>query len=171
MLESILILAILLRFLALGVFKIPSGSMEPTLNIGDYILVYKGSYYKHPPQRGDVVVFRQLENSTATRKRFFSKKYRYYVKRIIAIPEDVIEIKESQVWLNGFPVLEPYLHEDSGMENSAPQKIPKDSYFVMGDHRCCSKDSRSRGVIEKDCLVGKVLCIYWPFKRIGRIDS
>ena len=147
-----LILAMLIRTYIIQAFKIPSGSMIPTLLVGDHILVNKFLYgTKIPfsgkrafmfkkPERGDIIVFKYPENPDKD-----------FIKRVVAIEGDVIESKNKKVHVNGNKVSEPYAqHTDSSMrpmgieprDNFGPVIVPKNKYFVMGDNRDQSYDSR-----------------------------
>lgn len=183
-----LILALLIRAYVIQAFKIPSGSMIPTLVIGDHILVNKFIYgSKIPfsdkrvivfkkPQKGDIIVFKYPEDPS-----------RDFIKRVIAVEGDVIESKNKAVYVNGKPASEPYTqHTDNsikllGMEprdNFGPLIVPKNKYFVMGDNRDQSYDSRYWGYVDMKDIKGKALILYWSwdsksnwvrFKRIGRL--
>lgn len=181
-----LILAMLIRAYIIQAFKIPSGSMTPTLLIGDHILVNKFLYgTKIPfsgkrvfmfkkPERGDIIVFKYPENPSKD-----------FIKRVVAAEGDVIESKNKMIHVNGSKVNEPYArHTDSSMrpmgieprDNFGPVIVPKDKYFVMGDNRDQSYDSRYWGYVDIKDVKGKALILYWSwdseknwvrFERIG----
>ena len=182
-----LILAMLIRTFIIQAFKIPSGSMIPTLLVGDHILVNKFLYgTKIPfsgkrvlmfkkPERGDIIVFKYPENPSKD-----------FIKRVVAIEGDVIESKNKMVHVNGNKVNEPYAqHTDSSMrpmgieprDNFGPVIVPKNKYFVMGDNRDQSYDSRYWGYVDIKDVKGKALILYWSWDsekswvRIGRIGS
>jgi len=182
-----LILAMLIRTFIIQAFKIPSGSMIPTLLVGDHILVNKFLYgTKIPfkdkrvlmfkkPERGDIIVFQYPENPDKD-----------FIKRVVAIEGDVIESKNKMVHVNGNKVTEPYAqHTDSSMrpmgieprDNFGPVIVPKNKYFVMGDNRDQSYDSRYWGYVDIKDVKGKALILYWSWDsekswaRFGRIGS
>jgi len=182
-----LILAMLIRTFIIQAFKIPSGSMVPTLLIGDHILVNKFLYgTKIPfsgkrmlmfkkPERGDIIVFKYPENPSKD-----------FIKRVVAVEGDVIESKNKILHVNGNMVNEPYAqHTDSSMrpmgieprDNFGPVIVPKDKYFVMGDNRDQSYDSRYWGYVDMKDIKGKALILYWSWDsekswvRFGRIGS
>jgi signal peptidase I len=136
-------------------FHIEGQSMEPTLHNQEFILVDKISYLLQAPQRGDVIVFQYPKNPQDK-----------YVKRIIAVPGDVISVVGSQVTLNGTRLQESYIRpENDGNPFPAMRNhiVSPDEYFVMGDNRGNSSDSREWGLVPRHNIVGKVDLIYWPF--------
>jgi len=162
-------LALVIRTFVVQAFKIPSGSMIPTLSIGDHILVNKFVYgVKLPftdwivvpisvPQRGDIIVFKYPEDETKD-----------YIKRVIGTPGDVVEVKNKEVWVNGARLDDSYVqHTDRGMrdgrDNFGPVTVPPDSYFVMGDNRDQSLDSRFWGFVKLNKIRGKAFLIYWSW--------
>jgi len=157
------VLALVIRQFVVQAFKIPSGSMMPTLLIGDHILVSKISYWFTDPHKGDIVVFR-----------FPKDKKRDFIKRIIGEPGDEIQIASKVVYVNGEPVKEPYvMHtEDSSIEGSHssrdnfnPAVVPPSHYFLMGDNRDNSMDSRYWGFLNRKEIKGKAFLIYWSWDR------
>ncbi|MCL6519770.1 MAG: signal peptidase I [Armatimonadetes bacterium] len=162
--ESVLI-AIVLVFLIIRpfiiqAFFIPSGSMEPTLLVHDHILVNKFIYRFKEPQRGDIIVFKAPENATT------DGVERDYIKRLIGLPGDVIEVRNGILYRNGKPVREPYIKEPMDYE-MPPFKVPKGMLFVMGDNRNDSNDSHRWGPLDRNRVLGKALVIFWPPSRIG----
>lgn len=158
-LESVVIavvLAALIRIFIFSPFYIPSGSMEPTLQIGDRIIVSKLNYYFEEPSRGDIMVFR-----------FPLDPSRDFVKRVIACGGETVAVRNSQLYINGKPVDEDYLPGDLQFPDFGPVKVPEGSYFVMGDNRNNSDDSRRWGPVPQEYIVGKAIFIYWPLNRIG----
>lgn len=140
-------------------FKMPTGSMEPTLLIGDHLLVNKRIYRAKEPQRGDVIVFRYPRNPETS-----------YVKRLIGEPGDMLEMVGRTVYINGKPIVEnyvQYIDPASIYAHYGPYHIPPGQYFVMGDNRDLSQDSRFWGFVPRENLFGKPLLIYWSFE-IGR---
>lgn len=187
-LESIfvaIIMALIIKAFIVQAFKIPSGSMIPTLKIGDHILVNKFIYgTKIPftdriifslkkPERGDIIVFKFPEDEKKD-----------FIKRVIGLPGDVIEIKDKRVYVNGTFIEESYAaHTDTIVyptgiqprDNIGPVVVPQDSYFVMGDNRDFSLDSRYWGFVKLNKIKGKAFVIYWSWDgedqwvRWGRI--
>jgi signal peptidase I len=181
-----LILALLIRTYVVQAFKIPSGSMIPTLLIGDHILVNKFLYGTQipfsdkkillfrKPEKGDIIVFKYPENPKKD-----------FIKRVIATEGDTIEEKNKLVYVNGELVKETYAqHYDRTLrigtdprDTFGPLVVPKDKLFVMGDNRDQSYDSRYWGFVDKNEVKGKALIIYWSwdpgnwvrFNRIGRL--
>jgi signal peptidase I len=147
-----------LRSYVVQAFYVPSGSMLPTLQIGDRILVVKFGYTVH---RGDIVVFKRPPADTGTTDSDL-------VKRVIGLPGETISSQGSRVLVNGRPISEPWLPALSGAcaesaENIPVTRIPPDHYFVMGDCRGNSADSRVWGTLPGSLIVGKVFVIVWRF--------
>ena len=161
LIESIVIaivLAIIIRTFLFEPFWIPSRSMEPTLQISDRIIVTKFSYWLSEPKRGDVVVFEYpLDTSKDD------------VKRVIGLPGEKIEIRDSKLYINDILVEEPYLPTELKFPDFGPVEVPENAYFMMGDNRNNSIDSRDWGFVERELLIGKSQFIYWPLDRIGRV--
>lgn len=191
------VLALIIRTFLFQAFKIPSGSMLDTLLIGDHLLVNKFIYGTHipgldgkylkirNPERGDVIVF---EFPGDEGKSFWER--RDFIKRVIGEPGDVIDVKNKQVYVNGKAVtFEQERHKDpeiipavaSPRDFTGPIKVPADSYFVMGDNRDYSYDSRFWGFVNKSKIKGLAFIKYWSwdskgdllhkirFNRIGRL--
>jgi signal peptidase I len=179
--EAIIIavlLALFIRQFAVQAFTIPSGSMMDTLLIGDYILVNKFLFgaeipltERHlpglrDPRHGDVVVFKYPNDET-----------RDFIKRIIAVGGDTIQVRDNRVLLNGRPIDEPYVRPGSftGPPSAQcsyaygcdPLKVPAGAYFVMGDNRDNSQDSRYWGFVRRDKIRGKAFLIYWSWNGEG----
>ncbi len=182
-----LLLALFIRAYFIQAFKIPSGSMIPTLLIGDHLLVNKFIYgTKVPfsdkrilnlrkPERGDIIVFKYPEDPS-----------RDFIKRVIAVEGDSIESRDKVVYVNGKPLNEPYTQyvdrslQTKGAEprdNFGPYIVPKGKYFMMGDNRDQSYDSRYWGYVDLNDIKGEALIIYWSwdpnhhFPRFGRIGG
>ena len=155
-------------------FTIPTGGMEPTLLIGDHIMVDRSAYRDRAPQRSDIVVFSYPPDET-----------RDFIKRIIGLPGDVVDIRGRQVVVNGQTLIEPYIQFQATTPTSThctyaygceATRVPADSYFVMGDSRDNSQDSRYFGFVKREQIKGKAHVIYWSWDveqrlrtdRIGR---
>jgi signal peptidase I len=134
---------------ATGRFRIEGQSMEPNLHDGEYVLIDKVSYLLHSPERGDVVVFTPPNNE------------RDYIKRVIGLPGDTVEIRGGQVYVNGVVLDEPYLQQTTLRDESA-HLVENGRYFVLGDNRNNSSDSRSFGTITPQSIVGRAWLVYWP---------
>ncbi len=144
-------LPVLIKENVVQVFKIPSGNMIPTLQPGDRILVEKSLEY--PPNRGDVIVFRAPTNLS-----------RDFIKRIIGLPGDTIEIDRdtNTVMLNGEAIAETYIQGETTCSNTCgPWTVPEEAYFVMGDNRQNSSDSRQGWFVPEENIIGKALITYW----------
>ena len=176
--ESIIIaiiLALIIRTFIVQAFKIPSGSMEDTLAIGDHILVNKFVYgTKIPftdkrffkmrdPRRGDVIVFEYPEDTSKD-----------FIKRVIGVPGDEVQVVNKTVMVNGKPYTNPHeVHKESEIipaaqnprDNTKPIKVPEGAYFVMGDNRDRSYDSRFWGFVKMDKIKGLAFIKYWSWDR------
>ena len=179
-----LLLALLIRTFIVQAFKIPSGSMKKTLLIGDHILVSKFSYGTHipneipfiniklfddivlfskVPKRGDIIVFKFPKDET-----------RDFIKRVIGLPGDLLEVKSQKVYINNKPYEDTHArHTDSPSDSPlvprddfGPILVPDDHVFVMGDNRENSQDSRYWGYLNVKKIRGKALIIYWSWDRI-----
>ena len=164
--EAILIavlLALLIRTFVVQAFKIPSGSMIPTLLVGDHILVNKFLYRFRDPARGDVVVFKYPQD-----------EHRDFIKRVIGVGGDELYIKDRKVYVNCRPpdpacrpIEERWAYYEerfgAGGEAFGPVQVPAGSYFVMGDNRNNSQDSRYWGFVKKEKIKGQAFIIYWSW--------
>lgn len=139
-------------------FYIPTPSMDPTLQVSDRVLVSKLAYRFGQPKPGDIVVFAAPHEAN-----------RDFIKRVIAIEGQKVQIKKGEVFVNGKLRGEPQVRKDHDLSNYGPVTIPKDSIFVMGDNRANSFDSRFFGPLSEKKLVGKAFLIYWPIDRLGLI--
>jgi signal peptidase I len=181
--ESIVIaviLALFIRTFVVQAFKIPTGSMENNLLIGDHLLVNKFVFGPTASaaerallpmgtiSRGDVLVFKYPEEPD-----------RDFVKRVIGLPGETLELKEKKVYINGVALVEPYVHflelpranpdvhevtSFDVRERYGPVTVPPDQYFMMGDNRDNSQDSRYWGFLRRDYIKGKALFIYWSYE-------
>jgi signal peptidase I len=158
-----ILLALVIRTVVVQAFKIPSGSMLPTLQIGDHILVNKFLYWFTDVQRGDIIVFR-----------FPQDEGRDFIKRVVALPGETVEIRGKEVFVDRKPLREPYAtHLDravqdnphSPRDNFGPVVVPPGQYFMMGDNRDYSMDSRFWGFLDAKKVRGKAFVIYWSWDR------
>jgi signal peptidase I len=189
-----LLLAWLVQGYVVKPFKIPSGSMENTLQCGDRVLVNRVSFHLGAPERGDVVVFhppaaseggsvdaRQVSGAGLRQSGFINRKVTpadsNYIKRIIGMPGDRVEVRKHRVYLNGKLLREPYLHplpEGAGVDSAGtlPEvTVPADTYLMLGDHRDNSSDSRVFGFVPRSFIIGKAFLVYWPPQRIGGLPT
>jgi signal peptidase I len=170
-------LALVIQGFVVKPYRIPSPSMNDTLLPGDRVLVNRLMYHFRDPQRGDVVVFTWPVN----------RKY-VFIKRIIGVPGDTISLTDGQVYVNGARIDEPYVRTVHGVpvptepapatagttmsqpwSLQQPYKVPEGKYFMMGDNRIESDDSRDWGPVPADDLIGESFMIYWPLTRIGLV--
>lgn len=141
-------------------FEIPSGSMEPTIQRGDRVLVDRAIYRKSKPQRGDLIVFKYPLNPQGM-----------FLKRLIAFEGETVEIKESHVYINGQLSLDPKIKGRSyGGYGQKPVTVSQDSYYVLDDNSFSSEDSRVFGFVPSKNVLGKVYKIYWPLNRSGKVE-
>jgi signal peptidase I len=194
-----LLLAFLVQQFLVKPFKIPSGSMENTLRCGDRVLVDRLSYRFGDPKRGDVVVFNPpaglgeggvadtsvvADESDASRieadgTRTATAADTNYIKRLIALPGDTVEVKGHHAYIDGEKLDEPYLRplgevdgiDAGGHANWGPKEVPKGTYLMLGDHRDNSADGRVFGFVPEQFLVGKAFMVYWPPKRFGGLPE
>jgi signal peptidase I len=155
------VLSLVIITFVVQAFYIPSGSMEPTLQVGDRILVSKLSYRLGALDRGDVIVFHYPLNPGKD-----------FVKRVVGVGGERVELKDGVVLINGQPIAELYPTALAGGDRSCtsnygPQVVPVDNLFVLGDNRCNSEDSRFFGYVPVSNVIGKSLFIYWPVSRLG----
>ncbi len=182
-----ILLALFIRSFVVQAFKIPSGSMLPTLKIGDYLLVNKFIYgIKNPlngktlipvstPERGDIVVFRYPKDPSID-----------YIKRVVGIPGDTIVMKDKHLFINDKEVVDPHAwisspevlpKSDSVRDNFGPVIVPKGHLFVMGDNRDNSYDSRFWGFVDEREVLGQAFILYWswdmkePLLSVARLAS
>jgi signal peptidase I len=131
--------------------------MLPRLEDRDRLFINKFVYHIAAIERGDVVVFHYPRDPEKS-----------YIKRVIALPGDRLRIDHGQVWLNGKPQVEYYVPEEFRDSRSmAEMVVPEDCYFMMGDHRSISSDSREFGPVERSLIYGKAVFVYWPTRDAG----
>jgi signal peptidase I len=155
-------------------YRIPSGSMLDTLRPGDRVLVNRMVYRLRDPQRGDVIVFRYPQDPGVV-----------FIKRVVGAPGDLLEVRRGRLYVNGRRVAEPYVHRSGGRSDptvaqaavagstmhdpwslAKPYRVPAGNYFVMGDNRTDSDDSRDWGTVPRAAIVGEGLATYWPLSRL-----
>ncbi len=145
---------------------IPSGSMEPTLQIDDRLVVEKISYRFNPPERGDIIVFqapqRALDAVGSTTKDA-------YIKRVIGLPGDSVEVKEGKVFINGEALSENYIQAPPAY-TWGPETVPDEQYLVLGDNRNSSSDGHVWGFLPKESIIGRAVVRFWPPDRIGGLE-
>lgn len=159
-----LVVALLMRAFVVQTFYIPTPSMAPTLNVGDRILVNKLAYRLHGVGRGDVVVFKRPPAENC------GTDVSDLVKRVIGLPGETISDRNGTVYIDGKPLAEPWLPKNDPntyTPSFKPVHIGSNSYFVMGDNRAVSCDSRYWGTVPRSLIIGKVEMRIWPFSRIG----
>ena len=180
-----LILTVIIFLLVRSVvqnFKVEGQSMEPSLHNGQYLLINKAVYWRigenvasrlfpkavpdgdavyvfRGPQRGDIIVFRYPKDLS-----------RDFIKRVIALPGDTVEIKEGHVYVNNSQLDEGYL-TDQPHYSEAAQKIPPAQYFVLGDNRNASSDSHVWGLVPEENIIGKAWVTYWPVDQLGIVPN
>ncbi|MDT8306717.1 MAG: signal peptidase I [Anaerolineae bacterium] len=142
---------------ATGRYRVQGHSMMPTLEEGEYLIINKLSYYLSEPQRGDIVVLHYPRDRT-----------KEYIKRVIGLPGDRVEIANGQVRVNGVVLDEPYLAANP-IYGTQSWTVPADSYFVMGDNRNNSSDSRDWSFLPRSDIVGKAAVIYWGIDDWGLV--
>jgi signal peptidase I len=188
-----LVLAILIKTFLVQAFFIPSPSMEPTLMVGDRVLVTKIPYYFHDPERGDIIVFSEPDPKKAPDRGVVGGFLHWlsqslgvakpddedYIKRVIGLPGDTLTAHGGDVYVNGVQIDEPYLTQRTADFNKV--KVPSGMLFVMGDNRANSLDSRfglggvnptkqpNVAFIPIDKVIGKAFFIVWPPSRIGGV--
>jgi signal peptidase I len=154
-------------------YRIPSSSMEPTLhcaqpqpgclaNYSDRVLANRFIYHFRDPHRGDIVVFKTPEKAFEA-----CGAGGTFVKRIIGLPGDVVSERRGTVFINGRPLDEPYVPRDERDDRTGRWGVPQGSYFMMGDNRAQSCDSREWGSVPRSDLIGPVFAVYWPPQRIS----
>lgn len=169
-----LVVAVIIKTFFFQAFYIPSGSMIPTLEINDRVLVNKLSYQFGAIERGDILVFDSPE-AVEVDQSFIERVFRsvgeatgltspetVLIKRAIGLPGETVEIRDNQVYVNDSPIAEPYLADGATMRDMEPFPVPADHVFMMGDNRNQSRDSRVFGAIPKEDIVGRAFVTVWP---------
>ncbi len=158
------VLAIGIRQFVAEARYIPSGSMLPTLQINDRLIVDKLSYRFNNPQRGDIVVF--SPTATLEKQNFHDA----FIKRVIGLPGEKVQVKGGRVYINDQPLRENYIgKEEVPQYEWGPQVVPPDSYLVLGDNRNNSYDSHYWGYVPRDKIIGRAVVRFWPPNRTGEI--
>ncbi|NNF55439.1 MAG: signal peptidase I [Acidimicrobiales bacterium] len=152
--------AIILRTFVFQAFYIPSESMETTLFKDDRLLVNKVSYHLHDVNRGDIVVFRRPDDQPG--------EIRDLIKRVIGLPGETVEGRGGVIYIDGQQLVEPYL-DGNPFGDFSPIEVPEGQYFMMGDNRDESLDSRRFGTIGEDRIIGRAFVLFWPFDRVGTL--
>lgn len=156
---------------------IPSGSMLPTLQINDRLFVDKVSYRFSPPERGDIIVFNPTDTLLA------ENYHDAFIKRIVALPGETVEVKDGRVWIDGKP-LDEKMYLPQGQETfiegacgpqppflNGPTQVPSDSYLALGDNRDNSLDGRCWGFVPRDRIIGRAVFRFWPLDEIGPLSE
>jgi signal peptidase I len=186
------ILALLLKTFLIQAFYIPSASMEPTLLIGDRVLVNKVVYSIREPRRGEVVVFTKDDGTAAPQGTVVERFLRSlssglgvspsgekdYIKRIIGLPGETVEMRDGVVLINGTPLPEATTTEGGYLaeldpNDYGPATVPDGQYFMMGDNRQNSSDSRfpQLGTIPRDAIVGRAFVTIWPMSQVSTLPG
>jgi signal peptidase I len=151
-------------------YQIPSSSMVPTLQVGDRVLVSRFVYRLHDPRRGDIVVFHPPGQGDVPERGATTEASVYFIKRIIGLPGETIQGRGGHVQICHQTVChdlsEPYLKSSVKIGDFGPVQIPQGDYFMMGDNRGDSDDSRDWGVLPRANIVGEAFATYWPLDRI-----
>ncbi len=175
-----LVVAVIIKTFLVQAFWIPSSSMEDTLQINDRVLVNKLAYQFSDVSRGHIIVFDDPRGPVLEEENFVTAVLRNvaeaiglsaprseFIKRVVALPGDTIEISDSTVYINNSALSEPYLKPGSLMPDYGPETVGPNHVFVMGDNRLQSQDSRFFGPIPTEDIVGRAFVIMWPPSRWG----
>jgi len=156
--ESILLILILILIVNVltARFQVQGSCMEPTLEEDQYLIVSRAAYWLHPPARGDVIILHPPTNPDED-----------YVKRIIGLPGEEVEVRDGLTWIDGILLEEPYVATPADYEDS--WTLHEDQYLVLGDNRNNADDSHTWGVLPLENIVGKAWLCYWPPEKWGTI--
>ncbi len=139
--------------------KVEGNSMQPNLEDQERIFINKFVYRLEPIARGDVVVFRYPRDPSKS-----------YIKRVVGVPGDRVRVSAGRIYLNGEPLREDYVSSSESDLRSYPEvTVPEGSYYVLGDHRMMSNDSREFGAVQERYIYGKAVFVYWPVERVGTL--
>ena len=160
-----LVLTLIIRTFVVQAFKIPSGSMRPTLTEGDKLFVNKFIYRFNPPQRGDIIVFKYPVDPKKD-----------FIKRLVGLSGDTVEIRDGKIYVDSKVLDDPatfgkfyyYNHDPYGGPGDKIH-VPDNAYYVLGDNSANSQDSRFWGFVPKKNVLGKAIFRWWPPQRIGRV--
>ncbi len=155
-----IILAFFIRLTVVGAYYVPTGSMKPTIGIGDRLLGCKFLYWFTEPDAGDIVVFEPPEQAHTDVSRF--------VKRIVAVEGDLVEVRDGALHVNGTRIKEPYA--TTAFYRLSPTEIPEGHLFVLGDNRNNSADGHVWGFLPKDNIEAKIIFRFWPLTRLGLLE-
>ena len=156
-----LLAALVLRATLIQTYYIPSTSMTPTLEVGDRLMVYKLAFSIGDVEQGDLVVF-------CRPSRLPDSPINDFVKRVVALEGEKVEVTDGDLYIDGSRVDEPYLKSSTVTNDFEEVEVPDGHVFVMGDNRQNSRDSRDFGPIQEELLVGEVFLRIWPFNNFGR---
>ena len=159
------ILTLIIRTFVIQAFKIPSGSMIPTLQIGDKLFVNKFIYRFHSPERGDIIVFKYPKDPKKD-----------FIKRLVAVGGETVEIRDGKIYVDDKVLDDPetfgkfyYFNHDPYGGPGEKITVPLDNCFVLGDNSANSQDSRFWGFVPRKSILGKALVRWWPLNRMGKI--
>jgi signal peptidase I len=158
-----MVLALGIRTFVAEARYIPSGSMLPTLEINDRLIIDKIGYDFGSPQRGDIAVFKPTE--TLKEQNFNTA----FIKRVIGLPGEKVEVKQGKVYVNDVPLKENYLNAAPDYQ-WGPVVVSPDSYLVLGDNRNNSYDSHYWGFVPRNDVIGRAIFRFWPLNRIGELN-
>ncbi|OGW82528.1 MAG: signal peptidase I [Omnitrophica bacterium RIFCSPHIGHO2_02_FULL_51_18] len=160
-----LVLTLIIRTYVIQAFKIPSGSMRPTLIEGDKLFVNKYLYRFEPPKRGDIIVFRYPKDLKKD-----------FIKRLVAFEGETVEIRDGKIYVDGKKLDSPetfgkfyYYNHDPYGNPDEKIKVPQGAFFVLGDNSANSQDSRFWGFVPKKNMVGKAIFRWWPLNKLGTL--
>jgi signal peptidase I len=161
-----LVLTLIIRTFVVQAFKIPSGSMRPSLVEGDKLFVNKFIYRFKPMERGDIIVFK-----------FPNEPKKDFIKRLVAFEGEVVEIRDGKIYVDGKALTDPktfgrfyyYNHDPFGGPDEKI-KVPKNSFYVLGDNSANSTDSRFWGFVPRRNVIGKAIFRWWPLGRVGKLE-
>jgi len=145
---------------------VPTGSMEPTVQINDRLVIEKISYLFQSPERGDIIVFQAPEKALVIAGATTNDAY---LKRVIGLPGETVEIKDGKVFINDAPIQERYIKAPPNY-TWARATVPAGQYLVLGDNRNGSLDGHVWGFLPEDTIIGKAAVRFWPLNRIGGLD-
>jgi len=166
-----------LRTFVAQAYYIPSASMTPQLEVNDRVIVSKLAYDLHDPHRGDIVVFDAPPGlptppdraSAPVRfiRRLFQPSTQEFIKRVVALPGERVEARRGRIFINGKPLVEPYLPAGTSTQPFDATVVPPGELWVMGDNRSNSEDSRVFGPIRRSTVVGRAVVRVWPVQRVS----